>query len=147
MNRTSPMNVSPEPASLASAAADINPMNAIRKLRSAGDALSAQLVLHGQLMKVEWAEEKSRLSKLLVNGLLGFTFFLCANIAVGVLLLALGWQTGYLIPMAIALIVLYAVGTWLVWRKLRALLALSVNAFAASRAELAADIAMIRSKL
>ncbi len=147
MSRAPLMSVSPEPASLISATADINPMSAIRKLRSAGDALSTQLALHGQLVKVEWAEEKIRLSKLLMAGLLGFAFFLCANIAVGVLLLTLGWQTGYLIPSAIALIVLYAGSTWWAWRKLQALLALSVHSFAASRAELAADIAMIRSKL
>jgi hypothetical protein len=64
-----------------------------------------------------------------------------------VLLLALGWQLGYLIPAALVLIAIYATGTLLAWRKVRALLALSVHFFAASRAEFAADIAMLRDKL
>lgn len=147
MSRMPLMNAQPEPTSLPSAVADSNPLDAIRKLRSAGSALSAQLVLHGQLFKVEWAEEKIRLSKMLIAGLLGFAFFMCANIAVGVLLLTLGWQAGLLIPAVIALIAVYAVGTWLAWRKLQALSLLSVHAFETSRAELAADIALIRSKL
>jgi uncharacterized membrane protein YqjE len=141
------MNVPPEPAASPSSVADINPLDAIRKLRSAGPALSAQLALYGQLFKVEWAEEKLRLSKMLGITLLGFALFLCANIAVGVLLSTLAWQAGYLIPTVVALIVIYAVGTWLAWRKLQALSALSIHSFAASRAELAADMVLIRSKL
>jgi uncharacterized membrane protein YqjE len=147
MSRIPLMNTPPEPATLISALADINPLDAIRKLRSAGSALSAQLALHGQLFKVEWAEEKIRLSKMLGAALLGLIFFLCANIAIGVLLATLGWQAGYLLPVVIALIVVYAAGTWLAWRKWQALSALSVHAFATLHAELAADVAVIRSKL
>jgi uncharacterized membrane protein YqjE len=141
------MHAPPEPAALISAVTDINPLQAVRKLRAAGPALSAQLALHGKLFKVEWAEEKIRWSKMLGVGLLGFTLFLCANIAIGVLLAVLGWQAGYLIPTVFGLLVVYAIGTWLAWRKWQVLSALSVHAFATSRAELAADMDLIRSKL
>lgn len=143
MNQVPLMHASPERV----AAADISLMDVLRKLRSASGALATQLSLHGQLVAVEWAAEKIRLSKLLIAALLVLVFFLCTCIFVGTLLLMLGWQIGYLIPTAMALIVLYAGGTWLAWRKVQSLLALSVHSFAASRTELAADIALIRSML
>lgn len=147
MNKAPVMNAAPERAALAAEAVDPGPMEVLRRLRVASDAIAEQLCLHGQLAKVEWAEEKVRLGKLLTAALLGFAFFLCACVFVGVLLLTLGWQLGYFVPAALLLVVIYAGGTWLASRKVRALLALSVHSFAASRAELAADIAMIRSKL
>lgn len=141
------MSAAPERAAAAVETADISAMEVLRRLRSASGALIAQVGLHGQLARVEWAEEKLRLGKLLVAALVGFTFFLCSSVFAGVLLLMIGWQAGYLLPAAIVLLVVYVGGTLLVWRKIRTLLALSVHSFAASRAELAADIAMIRSRL
>ena len=147
MHQTPVISAAPERAALAAEAADISLMDALRRLSSASGALAAQFGLHGQLARVEWAEEKLRLSKLLIAASLGFAFFLCTCISAGVLLLTLGWQAGQEIPAAVVLFVLYAGGTFLAWRTMRALLALSVHSFAASRSELAADIAMIRSKL
>jgi uncharacterized membrane protein YqjE len=126
---------------------DINPLDAIRKLRSAADALSTQLTLHGRLALVEWAEEKIRLSQLLLAFLLGTIAFLCANIFGGVLLLLAGWRAGYVMVIAMALMVFYGLSSWVAWRVFKSRLRQGANAFATTRAELVTDIALIRSKL
>ncbi|MBC7984888.1 MAG: phage holin family protein [Candidatus Obscuribacterales bacterium] len=126
---------------------EINPLNAIRILRSAGQALFTQAALHGQLARVEWAEEKTRLLKMLVAALLGFTFSLCVMLFTGALVLAFTWETAYRVPAAVALVIIYAVGLAIAWYRFQALSARSSRAFAATREELAEDFALLRSKL
>ena len=125
----------------------IDLMNAISILRSAGRDLFAQAVLHVQLARVEWAEEKSRMLQILVIALLGFACLLCVMLFAGALVLALTWETVYRIPAVLALITVYGTGTCIAWRRIHTLSVQSGQAFAASREELAADIALIRSKL
>jgi uncharacterized membrane protein YqjE len=125
----------------------INALGAIRMVRSAGGALFDQLALHGQLAQVEWVEEKNRLLKMLVGAVLGFACLLCIMLSVGVLVMALCWETVYRIPAATALVGLYGVGAGFAWRRLTALSALSGQSFAATRVEVAADLALLRSKL
>jgi uncharacterized membrane protein YqjE len=135
------------PALAPGAAASINPLNALRLLRSAGGALVAQATLHGELARVEWAQEKRRLLKMLLVTLLGFACLLCVMLSVGALLLAFFWGTAYRIPAAALLIALYGIGTAVAWRRFQALSALSGQSFAATRGELAADMALLRSRL
>lgn len=125
----------------------IDPLEALGILRSAGGALFDQAVLHGQLARIEWAQEKERLLKLLASTLLGYACLLCALLSAGALVLALCWETGYRIPAALALTALYALATVFAWRRVRALAALGGESFAATRTELAADMALLRSKL
>ena len=125
----------------------INAMRAIRTLRSAGGALFDQVALHGQLAQVEWGEEKNRLLKMLVGAVLGFAGLLCVILSLGALALALCWETVYRIPVAAVLVALYGLATGFAWRRLVALSALSGQSFAATRVELAADLALLRSKL
>ena len=47
----------------------------------------------------------------------------------------------------VAMITVYGTGTCIAWRRIHTLSVQSGQAFAASREELAADIALIRSKL
>ena len=61
----------------------INPLDALRIVRSAGKAILAQAALHGQLARVEWAQEKDRLAKMLVIALLGFAAVLCVMLFTG----------------------------------------------------------------
>lgn len=125
----------------------INALGAIRRLRSAGGALFDQVALHGQLAEVEWREEKSRLLKMLFGAVLGFAYLLCVMLSVGALVLAVSWETAYRIPAATSLLGLYVLGAGLAWRRFAALSTLSGQSFAATRAELAADLALLRSKL
>ena len=125
----------------------INALGALRVLRSAGGALFDQLALHGQLAQVEWIEERTRLLKMLVGALLGFACFLCLMLSVGALLLALYWETVYRLPAAAAVVALYGLGAGWAWRRFTALAALGGQSFAATRVELAADLALIRSRL
>jgi len=116
-------------------------------LRSAGKPLFAQAALHGQLARVEWTEEKTRLIKMLVLVLLGFVGLLCVLLFLGVLVLAYSWDTAYRIPAVMALIVVFGLVTGIAWRRFQALSAQSSQAFAATREELAADLALLKSKL
>jgi uncharacterized membrane protein YqjE len=125
----------------------INALSAIRTLRSAGGALFDQVALHGQLAQVEWGEEKNRLVKMLLGAVLGFAFLLCVMLSLGALALALCWGTVYRIPAAAGLVALYGLGTGFAWRRFAILSALSGQSFAATRVELAADLALLRSKL
>jgi uncharacterized membrane protein YqjE len=125
----------------------INALGAIRLLHSAGGALLDQLALHGQLAQVEWVEEKDRLLKMLVRAVLGLACLLCVMLSVGGLVLALCWETVYRIPAAAALVSLYGLGAGFAWRSFSALSELSGQSFAATRVELAADLALLRSKL
>jgi uncharacterized membrane protein YqjE len=125
----------------------INALGAIRILRSAGGALFDQIALHGQLAQVEWDEEKNRLLKMLAGAVLGLACLLSVMLTVGALVLALCWETLYRVPAATALVGVYALGTGLAWRRFSTLSALSGQTFAATRVELAADLALLRSKL
>jgi uncharacterized membrane protein YqjE len=125
----------------------INPLDAIRLLRSAGAALCNQAALHGQLARVGWAGEKNRLLSMLVAGLLGFASLLCAMLIVAALVLALCWDTVYRVPAAIALIAVYGLGSGFAWHRLGTLSARSGEAFAATREEFAADLALLKSRL
>jgi uncharacterized membrane protein YqjE len=122
-------------------------LSAIGRLRSASGALFDQVALHGQLAQVEWREEKARLLKMLMGAMLGFACFLCVMLSMGALVLALCWDTVYRIPAAAALVILYGLATAVAWRRASALAALSGQSFAATRLELAADVALLRSKL
>lgn len=124
-----------------------NPLDAIRLLRSAGGALFAQATLHGQLARVEWAEEKTRLMNMAVAALAGFAFLLCFLLFAGGLVIALSWDTQYRVAAVSVLAVIYALAAFIAWRRFQALSALSDQAFAATREEIAADIALIKSKL
>jgi uncharacterized membrane protein YqjE len=125
----------------------ISPLDVLRLLRSAGGALLAQATLHGQLARVEWEVEKQRLLKLLCVSLLGFSCFLCLVFFIGVAVLACSWDTAYRLHAMAGLIVVYGAGASIALYRIKNLLALGSQAFAATRAELAADVALIKSTL
>jgi len=128
-------------------AGSLNPLQLLAVLRSAGGALAAQASLHAQLAQVEWEEEKQRLCKMLIFTLVGFACFLCFLLFAGVLAIAVSWNTPYRLPVLISLVIGHAaVLIWVAFR-LKALAALSHESFAATRAEIAADLALIKSAL
>ena len=137
----------PDAAAGAAAAAAVNPLELIAALRSAGKPLFVQLALHGQLLRIELVEERNRLLKMAVATLVCFIGLLCTLILAGVVALAFTWDTPYRIPAAIAVVGVFALVTGLaVWR-LRVLSALGSQSFAATREEIAADLALLRSRM
>lgn len=116
-------------------------------LRSAGAALLAQAALHGELLRVEWAEEKARLLGLLTLLLLGLVGLLCVLLGTGALVLALAWDTPYRIPAVLGWVLIYAIGTGIVWRRFQAMSARGAQSFEATRAELAADVELLKTQL
>jgi uncharacterized membrane protein YqjE len=120
---------------------------ALRRLRPAAQALLAQLQLLGQLAQVEWAEERQRLTGMLLAALLGAIFMLCTMLLIGALVLMLSWDTVYRIPSVLVMLTACAIAMGVMWRRVRVLSSDSEFSFAATRAELALDIELIKSRL
>lgn len=118
-----------------------------RKLRLAAAALFTRVSLHGQLARVEWAEEKNRLLSMLLVTLLGFASLLCVLLCAGTLILAVTWNTEHRLQALIALAVLYGLGTFIALRRFLALASRADQSFAATREELAADAEMLKTIL
>jgi uncharacterized membrane protein YqjE len=137
----------PEAAAGAAKPAAINPLELIAALRSAGKPLFVQLALHGQLLRIELAEERNRLLKMVAATLVCFIGLLCTLILAGVVALAFTWDTPYRIPAAIAVVGVFVLVTGLAWWRLRVLSALGSQSFAATREEIAADLPLLRSRM
>lgn len=131
----------------ATAAAGVSPLEAVQLLRSAGAALLTQAALHAELARVEWEEEKRRLLKMLVMTLLGFACLLCSMLFAGALVLAAAWETAHRLPVIAVLMLAYTVGVVMAWGRFQACAAMGREAFTASREELAADAALLKSHL
>lgn len=117
------------------------------KLRTIVGALLTQGSLYGELVWVEWEEEKSRLLAMVMAMLLGFTFLFCALLSISALILIFSWDTAYRNFAIFGLIAFYTLGAAFAFMRLSALSKRSYLAFADTREELAADITLIRNKL
>ena len=126
---------------------EFNPLGALRLLRSAGGALFAQAALHSQLARVEWAEEKIRLTRIAVAALVGLVSAICLLLLGSLIALALSWNTPYQIPVTAAVLALYLLVFLFAVRTLSRQIALGALSFAATREEIAADIALLKAKL
>jgi uncharacterized membrane protein YqjE len=127
--------------------ASISTAQLLRIVHTAGGALLLQTGLYGQLLRLEWAQEKARLLKLVMATLLGCVCLLGLLAALGTLLLAVYWDTPYRIRAVSALVIACGLGVALAWRSFRTQSALGSGRFAASRSELAADLKLLRSQL
>lgn len=123
------------------------PLEIIQRLRSMAKALLMQMELHGRLARVEWEIEKTRLQQSLLMMLLGFACLICCLLSLNVLIISLTWTTDYRIAVIVALIVFYALGLALCCLRLNKLSAKSATTFLATREEVSADIALMRSQL
>jgi uncharacterized membrane protein YqjE len=125
----------------------MNPLQLLSVIRSASSALCAQAALHAQLAQVEWKEEKLRLSKMLIFTFMGFACFLCFMLFLGAFLLMLSWDTTFRIPVFLLLVFSYFLA--LVWAafKVYALAQQGNNSFAGTRAEIEADLALLKRVL
>jgi len=119
----------------------------IQRLRALAKILFVQLELHGKLAKVEWAEEKNRLQQLFTMAGVGFACLLCALLFAGVFVVALGWDSDYRLVTIAAMFGLYSLGLAYCIYRISVLAARGAITFAATREEIAADLALIRSQL
>ena len=139
-----PASGTPGPKSQGSSS---DPLLALRQLHAAGGALFTQMTLHGKLMSLEWAAEKNRLLNMLVVILLGIASVICVMLTIAALVLAFSWNTSFRVPSVIGLLAFYLLLLHICWRHFKELSALGSKSFAASRQEIAADIAVFRGKL
>ena len=128
-------------------AGSLNPLQVLSLVRSASGALLAQTMLHAQLAQVEWQEEKQRLSTMLILTLIGFACFMCFLFFIGLFVLTLAWDTEFRIPAFLLLILSYLLVFAWAGFKLFTLAKKGSDSFAGTRAEIAADIALIKSVL
>lgn len=122
-------------------------MQIIKRLRSVAKIVLTRLELHGQLVCVEWAEERQRLVQLVAVSLMGFIFLFCAILFIGIFAIALSWATDYRIHVIGAMFAIYVLGFCFCAYRVGLLAARSAETFAATREEVAADLALIRSRL
>jgi uncharacterized membrane protein YqjE len=126
---------------------EFNPLGVLRLLRSAGGAICAQAALHSQLARVEWAEEKIRLARIAIAALAALISAICLLLLGSLIALALSWNTPYQTPAISAVLVLYLLSLSFAIRTLARQIALGALSFAATREEIAADLAMLKAKL
>jgi len=117
------------------------------RLRVASGAVFKQAALHGQLVQLEWAEEKLRLFKMFLVILLGFACLLSALLMLSMLIVALSWATPYRLPALITMIVLYSAGSSVAWNYFQDLSKQGKQAFSASRDEFALDAELLKGIL
>jgi uncharacterized membrane protein YqjE len=82
-----------------------------------------------------------------VAALIAFASLLCTMLMAGAVALALSWDTRYRIPVALAVVVVYAAILFMAWQRFRTLSAQSRESFAGTREELSADLELIRKRL
>lgn len=116
-------------------------------LKEGADALLAQGTLHMQLLQVEWALEKLRYRRILCLLLIGVPMLICGLLGAGLLVMLLSWDTPFKIAAACLLVLGYSTGALLAFYRLQKETASGISAFADSRREVAADIALLRDKL
>lgn len=131
----------------ASEPSSISPLDVVRVLRSAGPALLTQAGLHGDLIRVEWAAEKERIVRLVAAAFVALIAVLCVLLTAGALVLAFAWDTPYRAWVAAGLVVAYLAVALIAWQRFKVHVARGGDAFAATREEFAADLALIRSRL
>ena len=136
-----------DPAPTLTEPAGIIPLHAVRILQHAGGAMFVQALLHGQLAALEWEVEKHRLLRMLAITLVGFACLLCALLFAGGLALSATWETGYRIHALASLVLLFSIGTAAAWRRFADQSTDGNKTFAASREELAADVAVLKENL
>jgi uncharacterized membrane protein YqjE len=122
-------------------------LNLLRIFRSASKAILAQVNLHQQLVKVEWEEEKKRLSQLFLACLFGFACLICLLFFLGFLVVALSWDTQYRAVSILVLCGVYGLGLYISWNRFARLAKSPEGFFSNTREELAADFSMIKSKI
>ena len=116
-------------------------------VRDASGMLLDHAALHAELLRVEWAEERLRLRRLLTAAAVAFAFLLALLIGLGAVLLSLAWDSNLRLPTVTALIALYALGAAMAWRQYNAQATRGEHSFAASRSEFAGDLELLRSHL
>ena len=122
-------------------------MNIIRRLRASAAIVLMQLELYGRLTGIEWQREKNRLRQLVVFGMVGLIFLSCCLLFLGVLAMVVAWPSPYRIHTVVGVVVVYGVGA--LWCFLRCINFANseAGAFAATRAEIQKDVALIKSRL
>jgi uncharacterized membrane protein YqjE len=136
-------NAPPRPTARGAMAA----IEVLRLLGSASEALFAQAGLHAQLARMEWHQEKRRLATLVAWAMFAMLCVGCTLLALGALALIIGWDSGYRIHIAVTVGVAYLLLAGIAGLQIKRLASAGEDAFAATRAELASDLAMLRSRL
>ena len=116
----------------------------LRLWRVAGPQLLELVELHGQLARLEWAEETRRLLRLVLFAGVVFAFLLSLLLVLSALLLALSWATPYQWPGILAVVTVHGLGLLLACWRLKVQIDRGAQSFAATREELATGFDVLR---
>lgn len=114
---------------------------------SAASALLTQGSLYAKLAWIELDAEKDRLLQTLLVLLVGFSLLTSVLVAVTTALLLASWDTSWRDAVLFATALFYGTGLLLLGLRFSALAGQGRDAFANTRAELAVDLELLRSRL
>ena len=117
-----------------------------RLLRASSDLIADHTAATFELLILEWQAERARLLQLLFLILVATMCVLLLIGFAGLFALAAVWETPLRLPVAAALLVAFAVGAWLSWRKARNVNLTGASPFASFREELAKDRALYQAQ-
>lgn len=123
-----------------------SPLDMLHRVKSGWRPMLGHLGLHGELAEVEWAIERQRWLLMLTTSLLGTVSLLLTLMLASTLVMSLVWNTPYRLPVLGGLTLLAGVLTAYAWWRFRDLSSQSNQAFAASREELLADLALWKER-
>ncbi len=122
-------------------------MDHLQRFQALVKLISAQLELYGQLVSVEWQEEKRRLQHLAFFILLGVMCVGAFLFSLGVLLIALSWDTDYRLFVITTMVGVYGLGAVACFYWVRKMLGNLNQSFSATRMEIISDFQVIRRQL
>lgn len=125
--------------------ADTPPEGVFGSLRNLAASLVSHLHTRLELFATEFAEEKLRLTSLLLNVLLALCFFFAAIIFAALFVIAAAWDTPYRLHAVGGLTLLFLAGAGIFWGIVRAKLQSRPRLFEASLAEIYKDRQQLNS--
>lgn len=134
----------PEPENTETECVGFDPARWLWVLDKAGPQLVTQLSLHGQLLYLEWQQEKRRLQRLMLCSVLSIGFGFLALLFAGFAVLYVNRNTEHFLAFIWALPALFsfvAISLFFITRRVGQK---NQAAFSASRQEIMADIALLR---
>ena len=111
------------------------------------EILAKHLILYKELVGIEWAIEKQRISRLASCSMLFFCSFFCLMFSVGMLVVVEFWATEHRYSSILGLVIVYAVLLIFAGFRLQASFAEGKNSFSALGTEISTDMDLVKRVL
>ncbi len=122
------------------------PEGVFSSIKNFASSFVSHLYTRLQLFAVEFAEEKHRLTSLLLSALTALFFIFMSVIFSALFVIAIAWDTSYRLHAVGSLVILFLIGAGVFWSRAHAKLKSKPHLFQASLAELYKDREQLNSK-